>query len=158
MRVPGFGPRRQVVETVEGPVVVERRPGEPVEAFEARRAAHGRDRVSTDAVEKVRREAYAEGWRDQHRIDRKAGRPSAGAVMLSTLVVLVAAVGVLWTVLAVQHGSFAGGGAVVDRALAGISAPARVAANDAVAGAGVAVQSAGQALETQGERLRETAQ
>jgi hypothetical protein len=158
MRVPGFGPRRTVVETVEGPVVVERRPGEPVEAFETRRAAYAEDRVSTDAAAKLRREAYAEGRRDQHRIDRKAGRPGAGAVMLAALVVVVAAVGVLWTVLAVQHGSFAAGGAVVDRTLAGVTAPARVAANDAVAGAGVAVQSAGQALEIQGERLQDTAQ
>jgi len=70
----------------------------------------------------------------------------------------VAAVGLLWMVLAVQHGSFAAGGAVVDRTLAGVTAPARVAANDAVVGAGAAVQSAGQALETQGERLRGTAE
>ena len=158
MRVPGFGPRRPVVETVDGPVVIERRPGEPVESFEARRAAYAHDRVSTDAAAKLRREVYAEGRRDQQKIDRHAARPSAGAVMLSTLVVLVAAVGVLWMVLAVQHGSFAGGGAVVDRTLAGISQPARVAANDAVDRTGVAVQSAGQALESQGERLRGTAQ
>jgi hypothetical protein len=158
MRVPGFGPRRPVVETVDDTVVVERRPGEPVESFEARRATVAHDRASTEAAARLRREAYAEGRRDQHQIDRHAARSSAGAVMLSTLVVLVAAAGALWMVLAVQHGSFAGGGAVVDRTLARISQPARVAASDAADRTGVAVQSAGQALETQGERLRGTAQ
>ncbi|OYW42582.1 MAG: hypothetical protein B7Z38_04535, partial [Rhodobacterales bacterium 12-64-8] len=56
----------------------------------------------------------------------------------------VAAVGALWMVLAAQEGSFAAGGAVVDRKIAEITAPARVATNEAVVRTGAAVQNAGQ--------------
>ena len=110
---------------------------------------------------RAERHGYDEGRRDQRRVDRaeaRAHRRRGGVGLVSVLVVLVAALGVLWLILAAREGSFAGGGAVVDQKVAEVTAPARVAANEAVDRTGAAVQNAGQTLESQGERIRERAQ
>jgi len=158
MRVPGFGPRRPVPADAGGGRVIERRPGESVEAFETRRAIYEQERAVAEAAERARREAYAEGRRDQHRLEKQARRPGAAAVLTGVVLVAAAGVGAVWLALAAQEGSFAAGGAVVDRTVAEISAPARVAATQAADRTGAAVQTAGQALETSGERLRQTPQ
>lgn len=156
MTSPGFDRSEREAVAGPGPDVpdyVERRSGESNEQFEARLAA------AADAAERgytaSTRQAYADGRRDQHRADRARRRRGFGLAGL--LVVVIAAVGVLWLVLAAREGSFAAGGAVVDQKLAEVTNPARVAANQAVDRTGAAVQNAGQTLETQGERLRETA-
>ena len=154
MRIPGFGSKRPlVVEAPSGRVVLERRPGESVEAFEARRAAYERDRAARPPVVDPAK-AYADGRRDQHRIEKQRRRGGFG--FATVFVVLVAALGVVWLALSAREGSFAAGGAVVDQKVAEVTAPARVAVNETVDRTGVAVQNAGQALENQGERLRDT--
>ena len=184
MRIPGFGPKRPlVVDGPSGRVVLERRPGESVEAFELRRAAyeremHTRDHaaaaaprdtfgradaldrnrdgvVDRDEVRHDRGRAYADGRRDQHKVEKRRKRGGFG--WATAFVVLVAALGVVWLALSAREGSFAAGGAVVDQKVAAVTAPARVAVNNAADRTGAAVQNAGQALENQGERIRDTA-
>lgn len=164
MQIPGFGPKRTTVtHGAPSHVVVERRPGESVEAFELRRAAHDRDvyereraaKPSAPAAAAARGQAYAEGRRDQHKAEKRAHR-RGGFGFATAFVVLVAALGVVWLALAAREGSFAAGGAVVDQKVAEVTQPARVAINQTADRTGAAVQNAGQALENQGERLRET--
>ena len=160
MQIPGFGPRRSPVVDAADHVVVERRPGESLEAFELRRAAHARDVYERERAAKpmaaARGKAYAEGRRDQREMDKRARR-RGGFGFVTVFVVLVAALGVVWLALAAREGSFAAGGAVVDQKVAEVTQPARVAINQTADRTGAAVQNAGQALESQGERLRETA-
>jgi hypothetical protein len=160
--------RRPLAEPVAGHVYVERRPGESAEAFEMRLAAAAREREAPTPAA-----AYTKGRRDQRQLDAAKldggkldgdkvarGRRHRGGgfmALIGFLVVVIAAVGVLWMGLAYREGSFAAGGAVVDRKLAEVTQPARVAAVEAVDKTGQAVQGAGQAIETQGQRLRETA-
>lgn len=163
MRIPGFGASRPIVPPTDSSTApLERRPGESLEAFEERRAAYQRERLASGATVSDQRRAYAEGRRDQHRAetrDRVERRPRRrrGFPVISLLVVLVAAIGIVWLVLAAREGSFAAGGAVVDQKVAQVTEPARVAASQAVDRTGAAVQNAGQALENQGERIRENA-
>jgi len=160
MRIPGFGPKRPLVaDTANGRVVLERRPGESVEAFEARRVAYERDLIERDRAAPAlgRDQAYVDGRRDQHRAEKRAPRKRGGFGFATAFVVLVAALGVVWLALAAREGSFAAGGAVVDQKVAEVTTPARVAVNETVDRTGAAVQNAGQALENQGERLRDTA-
>jgi hypothetical protein len=165
MQIPGFGPKRTVlINDATGQVVLERRPGESVEAFEVRRAAHERDLYERERVAKAagpavtaeRGKAYAEGRRDQHKAEKHVHKKRGGFGFATAFVVLVAALGVVWLALAAREGSFAAGGAVVDQKVAEVTAPARVAINQTADRTGAAVQNAGQALETQGEKLRET--
>lgn len=157
MEFPGLGTRRAVAAGPTDEVVIERRTGETLEEYEARRAALQR----ADAVERLdERRGYEDGRRDQRRIDRaeaRTRRRRGGFGFAGVVVVLVAALGVLWLALAAREGSFAGGGAVVDQKVAEVTEPARVAAADAVDRTGAAVAGAGQALESQGERIREQA-
>lgn len=152
MHVPGFGKKRTEAAAVAA--APERLPGESLETFEARRAAYIRD--NRFAPTPAERRAYKDGRRDQHAADKadQKARRRGGFGLISVLVVLIAAVGVMWLVLAAREGSFAAGGAVVDRKVAEATQPARTAANQAMDRTGAAVQSAGQAIETQGERLR----
>ena len=166
MHIPGFRrPEREpIADPNTGQVYVERMPGESSEAFEARLAAAARERrVVQDDVreppvvnETTRRDAYKEGRRDQHRAET-VRRRRGGFGMAGLVIVIVAALGVLWLALAAREGSFAAGGAVVDNKLAAATEPARVAINEAADKTGAAVQNAGQKLEAQGERLREQA-
>lgn len=169
MRFPGFGrlERHPVTDPAAGQVYVERRHGESPEAFEARLAAAASERAALHGDAVARREVIEErrieerrhrarGSEDRRKVERPRRRN--GANMLGFVVVLVAAVGALWLVLAAREGSFAAGGALVDRKIAEVTAPARVATNEAVDRTGAAVQSAGQSLEAQGSRIRGTAQ
>ena len=165
MQIPGFRPKRAVVvDDATGRHVLERRPGETIEAFEIRRAAHERDlyerertaQASGPALASTRSKAYADGRRDQHRMEKVAHKKRGGFGLVTAFVVLVAALGVVWLALAAREGSFAAGGAVVDQKVAEVTAPARVAINETADRTGAAVQNAGQVLENQGEKLRET--
>lgn len=154
------GTRRAVTaETADGrEVVVERRTGETLQEYEARRTAAREPVVDPLQVEQ---RGYAEGRRDQKLEDRanaRARRRRGGLGLVSVIVVLVAALGVLWLALAAREGSFAAGGAVVDQKVAEVTSPARVAANQAADRTGAAVENAGEAIASQGERIRETAQ
>jgi hypothetical protein len=157
MHIPGF--RRRVL--AGGETYVERRPDESLESYE-QREAEARE-AAYRPIPADERHAYEEGRRDQHRAevqaDRRVERPRrrGGFGLVGLLVVLVAALGVVWITLAAREGSFAQGGAVVDEKLAEVTQPARVAATEAVDRTGQAVQNAGQALENQGERIRENA-
>jgi hypothetical protein len=168
MHIPGFSrPEREPIAAPDtGQVYVERRPGESPEDFEARLAAAARERreVRETAAGEPRvvhevpaREAYKAGRRDQHRAETRGGRRRHGFGMAGLIIVVVAALGVLWLALAAREGSFAAGGAVVDQKLAEAAEPARVAISQAADRTGTAVQTAGQKLEAQGERLREQA-
>lgn len=162
MRIPGFGRRDRgaVDDPAAGQVYVERRPGESTEAFEARLAAVARERAAL-AASSPRRGRVPPRERDTVRIDPRPvpkRRPGGGLGLVSLVVVLVAALGLVWTVLAAREGSFAAGGAVVDRKIAEVTQPARLAANQAVDRTGAVVQNAGQALASQGQRIRQTAQ
>jgi hypothetical protein len=159
MGIPGFGTRRTaaVGPAGEREIVIERRTGETLEEYEARRAA-ARDVAHEHGAE---RHGYEEGRKDQRRVDRaeaRTHRRRGGFGLVGVLVVLVAALGVLWLILAAREGSFARGGAVVDQKVAEVTSPARTAATEAVDRTGAAVQNAGQALESQGARIREQAQ
>jgi hypothetical protein len=159
MRISGFGRReRQAIhEPAAGPAYVERRRGESAEAFEARLAAGANERTAATGTGEAR-DAYAAGRRDQQRVEPPAPpRRRHGFGLVGFLVVLVAAIGVVWVVLAAREGSFAAGGAVVDQKLAEVTSPARVAATQAVDRTGQAVKNAGQTLEAQGERIQDTA-
>jgi hypothetical protein len=161
MRIPGITREDRVVDTP----YLERRPGETREAFEARMAAaaEARDRgvAPAEATVADRRDAYAQGRRDERRrerrVERERPRRRGGFGLLGLVVVLVAALGVVWLALAVREGSFAAGGAVVDQKVASVTQPAVDAANRAVDRTGQAVENAGQALENQGQRLQEQA-
>jgi hypothetical protein len=155
MRIPGFTREDRVADTA----YLERRPGESSEAFEARMAAAAEAREHGPAGEPDRREAYVQGRRDERRREAREERPRrrGGFGLVGLLVVLVAALGVVWLALAAREGSFAAGGAVVDQKIAAVTEPARDAATRAVDRTGQAVENAGQALENQGQRLREEA-
>jgi hypothetical protein len=155
MRFPGFDrqDRAAVADPAAGQVYVERRHGESAEHFEARLATAARERAALHAAPAGRRPVVE---RRTERPERR--RKGHGFGLVGLMVVLVAAVGALWLVLAAREGSFAAGGAVVDRKLAEFTGPARVATNEAVDRTGAAVQTAGQSLEAQGQRIRETAQ
>lgn len=145
--------RRAIPDPAAGQVYVERRPGESAEAFEARLAAAARERAEP-------RRFGTAGVRPatvEKRVPTPPQRRRRGFGFVGLFVVVVAAVGVLWIVLAAREGSFAAGGAVVDQKLAQVTSPARVAVNQAADRTGAAVQNAGQTLEAQGERLREKA-
>jgi hypothetical protein len=158
MRFPGFGrhQRQAVADPAAGQVYVERRPGESAEAFEARLAAAARERAALHTPGARRPVVVEKRVVDKRPV--RVERRRHGFGLVGMMVVLVAAVGALWMVLAAREGSFAGAGAVVDRKIAEVSAPARVATNEAVDRTGAAVQNAGQTLESQGERIRQTAQ
>ena len=164
MRIPGFGAPRPIVPPTESSSLpLERRPGESVDAYEERRAAYARERLAAGATFPDQRRADADHRRDQPRVetrDRVEKRPRRhrGFPLISLLIVLVAAIGIVWLVLAAREGSFAAGGAVVDQKVSQVTAPARAAASQAVDRTGAAVQNAGQALENQGERIRDKAQ
>ena len=160
MRIPGFPRRdRQAADDhAAEPIYVERRPGESTDAFEARLAAAARERAALAAAPRRGRSPPRE--RDTMRIDpSRADKPRRrrGFGLVSLVVVLVAALGAVWVVLAAREGSFAAGGAVVDRKIAQVTQPARVAADQAVDRTGAVVQNAGQVIETQGQRIRQTA-
>jgi hypothetical protein len=162
MAIFGFGrDRAAVADPAAGQVYVERRPGESTESFEARLAAAAKERERRFATGTTRRARPIEPPPPaaRARAERPPRRRSghAGMNVLGFLVVLVAAVGALWLVLAAREGSFAAGGAVVDRKIAELAHPARLAANQAVDRTGEAVQTAGQNLEVQGQRIRESA-
>ena len=159
MRILGFGrtERQAIADPAAGQVYVERRPGESPAAFEARLAAAARERANPTFGSRrtiagdPRREAA------RHEPPRIEKRRRGGFGIVGLVVVLVAALGVMWVVLAAREGSFAAGGAVVDQKLAQVAHPARVAVNQAADRTGAAVQNAGATLEAQGERIRETA-
>jgi hypothetical protein len=159
MRFPGFGPRRTVErDPIDGrDVVVERHADESEDAYEARRRA-ARDEQADE--HRAERHGYYQGRREQRRIDQteaRTRRRGGGFGLVGALVVVVAALGILWVALAAREGSFAAGGALVDQKVAEVTQPARVAATEAVDRTGAAVENAGQALESQGQRLRERA-
>lgn len=157
MRMPSFNQteRRTVADPVTGrTVVLERQPNESLQSFEARQAAalHAGPPPTAGAQDL----AYREGRRDQHQAERRAHRGGFGLIGL--VVVIVAALGVLWIVLAAREGSFAAGGALVDQKIAQATAPAREAANQAADRTGKALENVGQSVEEQGERIRRKAQ
>jgi hypothetical protein len=146
--------RQAIADPAAGQVYIERRPGESAEAFEARLAAAARERTQPPRFATgAKRPVVA----DSRRADPPRPRRRAGFGLVGIFVVLIAAVGVLWMVLAAREGSFAAGGAVVDQKLAEVTNPARVAVNQAADRTGAAVQNAGQSLEAKGEALREKA-
>jgi hypothetical protein len=118
--------------------------------------------VDDHATVRERQAAYGQGRADQKSADHarvaKAKEPrrrKGGFGLFTLLFVIAAAIGVTWVVLAYQTGSFASGGAVVDRKVAEVTEPAKQAAIDAADRTGAAVQSAGQAVEAQGAKLRQ---
>ncbi|HTK33666.1 MAG TPA: hypothetical protein VL358_00080 [Caulobacteraceae bacterium] len=158
MRIPGFPRRdRQTSEDLatDG-VYVERRPGESTEAFETRLAAAAQEREGGRPFARPIR-PVADRRDGGRRTEAPRSRRRHGFGMVGLAVTLVAVLGVLWMVLAAREGSFAGGGAVVDQKIAEVTAPAKVAASQAVDRTGQAVQNAGQAIEHQGEKIRKTA-
>jgi hypothetical protein len=165
MRIPGFRrkDRPASADPATGEVYLERRPGESAGAFEMRLAAAARERELNRGF--ARRAELPTPRRDADEPPRKIAkapkppRRRRGGFMnlVGVAVTVVAVLGVLWVVLAVREGSFAGGGKVVDQKIAELSAPARNAANQAVDRTGRAVQDAGQAIENQGEKIKRSA-
>jgi len=105
--------------------------------------------------------AYREGRADQRiadapKIERKK-RPNAGLGVLGFLIIALAVAGGGYLTLAARQGSFAAGGAVIDRQLAAMTSPARNAASETLDRTGYAVQQAGQTVEAQGKKLRDKA-
>jgi len=154
--------RPVIADPVTGQVYLERQPGESAESFEARMAESARRReqpgVAADPEPRVSPGARPVLTRPIPTRERRPAREERprrrghGMGVLGFLVVVVAAIGVLWMVLAAREGSFAAGGAVVDHKLAEVTSPARVAANRAVDRTGQAVKTAGQ-----GERIQKQA-
>src|SRR3712207_6494477 len=106
---------RRPLEPAPAELAVERQPGETIESYEPRRAAYANEGIGARSVRE--REAYAEGRRDQHRREHRPRR-RRGFGWAGLIVVVVAALGVLWVALAAREGSFAAGGAVVDEKIA----------------------------------------
>lgn len=105
--------------------------------------------------------AYREGRVDQKladapKIERKKRR-HGGLGLLGLLIIALAVAGGGYLTLAAREGSFAAGGAAVDRQVAAVTAPARNAAAQTLDRTGYAVQQAGQTVEEQGKKLREKA-
>ena len=99
-----------------------------------------------------RREGYAKGARDEHRVmTRRARRRSHPLIGFVVLVAAVCGVGFLG--LAYETGSFAGGGAVIDQKLAEWRTDILGAAGNAGEQGGHAMQSVGQSISTQSRQL-----
>ncbi len=129
-----------------------------------------RDRAVTDPATGLayvqhpaadRTRAHREGRADQRlsdtpKIERKKHH-HAGLGVLGFLIIALAVAGGGYLTLAAREGSFAAGGAVVDRQLTAMTSPARDAASQTLDRTGFAVQQAGQTVEAQGKKLREKA-
>ncbi len=116
------------------------------------------ERLVEERLTRPEREVgYRRGRADQKEVDRKHAKRGGGFGFISFLLLIAAVIGVTWVVLAYQAGSFAGGGAVVDRKVAEVTNPAKQAVLNAADRTGAAVQSAGQAVEAQGSKLRQKA-
>jgi hypothetical protein len=159
MRIPGFHrrDRQAIADPAAGQVYVERRPGESTEAFEMRLAAAASERETGRGFARTPSPAVVAAREEQRRSSVPKPRRRHGLSMIGLAVTLVAVLGVLWVVLAAREGSFAGGGAVVDHKVAEVTAPARMAVNQAVDRTGQAVKNAGQVIENQGEKIRQKA-
>ena len=84
-------------------------------------------------------------------------RHRGGLGLLGLLIFALAVAGGGYLTLAAREGSFAAGGAAVDRQVAAVTNPAREAAVEAVDRTGYAVQQAGQTVEEQGKKIRDKA-
>jgi hypothetical protein len=106
--------------------------------------------------------AYREGRADQRKVDHdkveRARKRRGGIGLLGLLIVALAVAGGGYLTLAAREGSFAAGGAAIDRQVSAVTTPATDAATQALDRTGAAVQQAGQAVEQQGEKLRQQAQ
>jgi hypothetical protein len=109
-----------------------------------------------------REAAYREGRVDQRRDDEKVERVERrrhpvrnGFGLVGLLIVLLAVAGGAYLTLSAREGSFAAGGAAIDRQVSAVTTPARDAAAEAVDRTGYAVQQAGEKVENTGKKLRE---
>ena len=98
-----------------------------------RRRADAATRVEAD-------DAYARGRRDER--TRRRGSP-----LLTLLLLIVVAIGALLIYLAIRHGSFSNGGAVVDQKLSNAAATVQAPLRGAADQAGAALQNAGSHLK-----------
>jgi hypothetical protein len=103
--------------------------------------------------------AYRAGRADQRaadapKIERKKRR-HGGLGLLGLLIIALAVAGGGYLTLAAREGSFAAGGAAIDRQVAAVTTPARDVAVEAVDRTGYTVERAGQTVEEQGKKLRD---
>jgi hypothetical protein len=85
------------------------------------------------------------------RLEHRRGRPAVAAIGATLVVTALLSLGLL--VLALSHGSFAAGGAEIDRQVASATAPARDLAADAAERSGEALRRAGEDLKAEGREL-----
>lgn len=118
------------------------------------------DRVGTERVvhtndpgltKEVRRDAYERGRADER--SRHKRNP-----LLTFLIVLAAAVGLVVTFLAIQQGSFSGAGRVIDQEAREAREIAGQAGAEVVDETGEALQDTGRRVEETGENAQQPAQ
>ncbi|HEY2177691.1 MAG TPA: hypothetical protein VGH15_03850 [Caulobacteraceae bacterium] len=124
-----WGPRR-------GPAPAD----DQLEAYKEGRQDERAREPSTKARRGDIDDAYSRGRRDERR--RRRGSP----LLTFILLIVIVAAGALFY-LAVQHGSFASGGAVVDNSISSVSQSATAPVRRAADKAGNALENAGQTLK-----------
>lgn len=102
-------------------------------------------------TKEVRRDAYERGRADER--SRHKRNP-----LLTFLIVLAAAVGLVVTVLAIQQGSFSGAGRVLDREAREVREVAGQAGAEVADEAGEAMQDTGRRVEQTGENAQQPAE
>lgn len=102
-------------------------------------------------TKEVRRDAYERGRADER--SRHKRNP-----LLTFLIVLAAAVGIVVTFLAIQQGSFSGAGRVLDREAREVREVAGQAGAEVADEAGEAMQDTGRRVEQTGESAQRSAQ
>lgn len=93
------------------------------------------------------KDAYERGRRDEH------GRRRPRFGLFGLILVVGAALGALFIVVAVRQGSFTAGGAVVDNKLSQAASPVTSTIGNVAAQTGSALQNAGQNLKDEGAAL-----
>jgi hypothetical protein len=101
-------------------------------------------------TKEVRRDAYERGRADER--SRHKRNP-----LLTFLIVLAAAVGIVVTFLAVREGSFSGAGRVIDQEAQELRGSAARAGAEAADEAGEAMQDTGRVVEQRGEQAQQPA-
>ena len=102
--------------------------------------------------------ADRDGLADQRKLDGARAetrkRPCGGLGLLGLLLIVLAVAGGGYLTLSAREGSFAAGGAVIDRQVAAVTNPARDAAIATVDRTGAAVEQAGESVAAQGKKIR----